>query len=193
MKNKPVATISILILTVLITWIAPIFDSSLYGVNGHPTEWLSFYPAHPLNHFGAGLFASPFLHLNGQHLFTNLILFFPLAMVIERKESALFLLKFFILFHFQILLMLICLNEVIPLEGKYFLGSSHIILAFYSFWGLSQKKWFLLGFSLLALMIGYWQGQSHLTTWAHAIGIFVGIETLFLSSFWNKIRPKRSH
>lgn len=193
MKNKLNATISFLLLSFAITFMAPIFDSSFYGFNGHPIEWMSFLPTSPLRHAGISILFSPFLHLNTQHLLTNLFFFTPIAMMMERKRSGLFLALHFFLIHFQVLLLLVLVNVFYPLEGKAFLGSSHIIIGLYSLWSVANKKFAMMSFALLILVIGMWQGQGALTLLAHALGLLVGIETLFLGRLWVKFRSQPSH
>lgn len=193
MRNRPLATLLIIIITLLVTFMAPIFDSSIYGVNAHPTEWLSFSPAQPFRYYGLSLFFSPFIHLGLQHLIVNIVLFSPIAMMVERKESKRFLLTQYFAIHFQVLILLMVMNLFFPMENKLFLGSSHIIMGLYSYWSLSQKKWGMLFLTFLVLPIGLWQNQSPLTIAAHAMGFLIGIEMLFLCSLWDKIRSKRSN
>jgi membrane associated rhomboid family serine protease len=172
---------------------APIFDSSIYGVNGHPTEWLSFLPSSPFRRMGLSLIFSPFLHINFQHLLTNMVFFTPVAMMMERKRSGVFLALNFFAIHFQVLLLLVVVNLFFPLYGKAFLGSSHVIIGLYSFWSLTNKKYGMLFFAFLILAVGLWQTQSPLTLLAHGLGFMVGIELLLLGRFWGKFGPKSSN
>lgn len=193
MKNRPIATISFVLFSVLVTFVAPIFDSSLYGVNGHPSEWLSFMPSMPFRHMGLSLILSPFLHLNFQHLVTNTILFIPVAMMVERKNSGRNLALNFFLIHFQVLFFLIFVTLFYPLEGKAFLGSSHVIIGLYSFWSITNKKYNLLYFSILILAVGLWQDQSHLTTLVHVLGLLTGLELSVFCRLRSKLRSKSTN
>jgi membrane associated rhomboid family serine protease len=193
MKTRPLATISFILLSIIITFMAPIFDSSIYGVNGHPTEWLSFLPSSPFRRMGLSLIFSPFLHINFQHLLTNMVFFTPVAMMMERKRSGVFLALNFFAIHFQVLLLLVVVNLFFPLYGKAFLGSSHVIIGLYSFWSLTNKKYGMLFFAFLILAVGLWQTQSPLTLLAHGLGFMVGIELLLLGRFWGKFGPKSSN
>jgi len=193
MNHRPVATISIILISFAVTLMAPIFDSSVYGVNGHPTEWLSFLPSEPFRHMGLSLVVSPFLHINFQHLITNMIFLAPVAMMMERKKSGFFLILHFFLIHSQVLLLLVMVNFLFPIDGKAFLGSSHVILGLYTFWSLANKKYGMLFFALLVLSVGLWQSQSPLTLLAHALGFIVGIEILLLGRLRDKLRSKSSH
>lgn len=188
MKNRPITTICFIAVTFLVTFVAPIFDSSLYGVQGHPTEWLSFLPNAPLRHLGASLLFSPFIHVNFEHLMINLFFFVPMAMIIERKRSGTFLLFSVSLIHFQVLLALFVLSSIFPLEGKAFLGLSHIIVGLFSFWSLTNKKYGLLFLALLIIGVGQWQSQNELTLLAHGLGLVFGVELFFLGRFQNKQR-----
>lgn len=190
--NRPVATISFILTTLAVTFMAPAFDSSFYGVNGHPTEWLSFLPEDPFRQSGLSLLLSPFLHINFLHLMTNMIIFIPVALMMERKKSGSFLALNFFLIHFQVLLLLVLINYVFPLHGKAFLGSSHVIIGLYTLWGFSNKKYGLLAVPLLVLAIGLWDSNS-LSLLAHALGFVVGVELLFLGQIWSKLSSKRTH
>jgi membrane associated rhomboid family serine protease len=193
MNHRPVATITFILISVAVTLMAPIFDYSVYGVNGHPTEWLSFLPSEPFRHMGLSLVVSPFLHINFQHLITNMIFFAPVAMMMERKKSGFFLTLHFSLIHTQVLLLLVMVNYFVPLDGKAFLGSSHVVIGLYTYWSLANKKYGMLFFALLMLSVGLWQSQSPLTLLAHALGFMVGVEILLLGRLRDKLRTKSSY
>ncbi len=193
MNHRPAATISLILISVAVTLMAPIFDYSVYGVNGHPTEWLSFLPGDPFRHNGFSLVVSPFLHINFQHLLTNLIFFAPVAMMMERKKSGFFLALNCFLVHSQVLLLLVMVNHLFSLDGKAFLGSSHVIIGLYTYWSLANKKYGMLFFALLILGVGLWQSQSPLTLLAHTLGFIVGVEILLLGRLRDKLRSKSSH
>lgn len=193
MNHRPLATISFILISFAVTLMAPIFDSSVYGVNGHPTEWLSFLPNDPFRHMGLSLVVSPFLHINFQHLISNLFFFAPVAMMMERKKSGFFLILHFFLIHSQVLLLLVMVNFLFPIGGKAFLGSSHVIIGLYTYWSLASKKYGMLFFALLILGVGLWQSQSPLTLLAHALGFIVGVEILLLGRLRDKLRSKSSN
>ncbi len=192
MNQRPLATITFIMLSFAVTLMAPIFDSSVYGVNGHPREWLSFLPGSPLRHMGLSLICSTFLHINFLHVMTNMIFFTPISLMMERKKTGLFLTLNFFLIHFQVLLLLYLINLVFPMEGKAFSGSSHVIVGLYTLWSLTQKKYGMLFWPLLVIAIGLWDDNSH-TLLAHALGFIVGVELLFLGRLWDKLRSKRSN
>lgn len=192
MNYRPIATFFFILASILVTFVAPIFDSSFYGENGHPTQWLSFLPGDPLRQSGLTLLLSPFLHINLSHLLTNIIIFLPVALMMERKISGRRLILDFSLIHFQVLLLLVLVNAFIPLEGKAFLGSSHIVIGLYTFWALDQKKYGMLLMPLLVLGIGIWNSHTP-TLLAHMLGFIVGVELLFLRRFWERVRPDSSN
>ncbi len=192
MNYRPVVTIVLILVSFLATLVAPIFDSSFYGENGHPTEWLSFLPTVPLRQSGLTLIFSPFLHINLSHLLTNMVILLPVALMIERKISGRKLILFFSLIHFQVLLLLVLADVFMSLEGKAFLGSSHIVIGLYTFWALNQKKYGMLFMPLLVLGIGIWNSHS-LTFLAHMLGFIVGVELLFLCRLWERVRPQHSN
>lgn len=169
---------------------APIFDYSVYGVNGHPTVWLSFSPDSPLRHGGLSWIVSPFLHLHFEHLITNMTLFVPVAMMMERKKSGKFLLLKFLSIHTLVLLALMFVSPFYPLSGKAFLGSSHVVIGLYCYWGLANKKYSMTVLALVILGIGLWQSQSPLTLLAHVLGFLIGFGILVTGSLWDKIRAK---
>jgi membrane associated rhomboid family serine protease len=192
MNNKrPLITISFTLISFTVMVMAPIFDSSVYGVNGHPTEWLSFLPNAPFRHMGLSLFFSPFLHINFQHLITNILIFLPVAMMIERKRSGAFLAVIFFSIHFQVLILLAVIDVFYPLDGKAFLGSSHVIIGLYSFWALTSKKMSMLYFGILLCAVGFFQSQGALTLLAHTLGLCTGIALLIPDRFGSKLRSKR--
>ena len=193
MKNRPIATLCFILTAILITFFAPLFDVSIYGLKGHPKEWLSFLPNSPWRHYGGSLLASPFLHMSWEHLLTNLVLFIPIAMMIERKRSGLYLAGIFFLLHFKVLVSLWVVQFFIPLEGKAFLGVSHVIIGLFSFWSLSTKRYGLLVFALLILIVGQWQLQSTSTLLAHALGFTMGVLLFFLGRSRDKLRPQRAN
>ena len=124
MNKKPIATISFILLSIAGFFIAPIFDYSVYGVNGHPNEWLSFLPNSPLRNMGLSLIFSPFLHINFAHVMSNLIFFIPVAMMMERQKSGIILTINFCLIHFQVLFLLFLLGLIAPIGDKAFLNVS---------------------------------------------------------------------
>lgn len=193
MKNRPLASLALLALAVLVTFVAPIFDSSLFGVKGHPTEWLSFLPNAPFRLGGLTLFFSPFIHLNPEHLFTNLVMLVPISLMIERKRSAAFLIACFFIIHCQVLLYLWAISFFDAWEGKAFLGMSHVIVGLFSFWSLTNKKAGLFILALLVLGLGQWQAPNTLTFLAHFLGILTGIELFFLSSLYHRTRTKSAN
>lgn len=192
MKHRPITTITFFLLSLAVTLIAPTFDSSFYGVNGHPTEWLSFMPGAPLRHMGLSLIFSPLLHINVWHLITSLIVLAPVALMMERKKSGFFLALNFCLIHFQVLLFLVWINMFYPMEGKAFLGSSHVVIGLYTFWSLANKKYGMLSIPLIAISIDLWNSNS-LTLLAHTLGFVVGVEILLLGRLWNKVRPQSAN
>ena len=129
MKHKPFGTLSLLIIPVLVTASALVFDGSIYGVNAHPADWLGFAPAAPFQSKGLSWLLSAFLHLNFTHLATNLFVLFPIGMLIERKNSPRHLLGLSLLLHLMVLLSLMLWQSFSSLEGKAFLGSSHFTLS----------------------------------------------------------------
>jgi len=192
MSYRPVATIIIILISFAVTFMAPVFDTSVYGINGHPTEWLSFLPSTPWRHKQLSLFFSPFLHINFLHFINNMVMFTPIAMIIERKKSGFFLILTFFSIHFHVLLLLVLINVLSPMGNKTFLGSSHVIIGLYTFWSLSNKKYSMLFWPLLVIAIGLWDGHS-LSLLAHVLGFIVGVEHLLIGRLCNKFCPKRSN
>lgn len=192
MNYRPLVTMALVLTSLIVTLVAPIFDSSFYGVNGHPTEWLSFSPDAPLRHYGLSLIFSPFLHISFLHLLTNMVVFMPVAMMIERKKSGSNLILRFLFIHFKVLIILVIVNALFPLGGKAFLGSSHVVVGLYTFWALNQKKYGMLLVPLLVLGIGLWDFSS-LTFLAHILGFLVGVGLFFLGSLLSKLRLKSSN
>lgn len=193
MKYRPLITILLVLTSIVVTLGAPAFDSSLYGVNGHPVEWLSFSPGLPFRHLGLSLFLSPFIHLNTLHLFTNLAFLIPMALMMERKRSGRFLAMFFFSIHFVVMLTLVGIENLFPSGGNAFLGSSHVVVGLYSYWSLSQKRYGLLFFTLLIIAAGLWENQNPLTLLAHTLGLFSGILLFVLGRLWCKIRAKSTN
>lgn len=192
MKYRPLATITLVLASFLVTFIAPIFDYSFYGENGHPTEWLSFLPSAPLRQAGLTLLFSPFLHINLTHFLTNMFFFLPVAMMVERKKSGMKLFLFFIMIHLETLLLLFITNAFIPLEGKAFLGSSHIVMGLYTYWALNQKKYGMMLIPLLVLSIGMWNSHG-LTLLAHMLGFIVGVELSIIGRLRERIGPQSAN
>lgn len=187
MNHRPVASIALILLSFAVTFIAPTFDSSFYGLDGHPSGWLSFSPQDPLRHMGLSLILSPFLHVNLIHLMTNVIVFIPVAMMMERKKSGSYLTFQFFLIHFLVLILLVLSNLLFPMGNKAFLGSSHIITGLYTFWALANKKYGLLVLPLFIISIGLWENQS-LTLLSHSLGFFAGVIFLILGRLHEKLR-----
>lgn len=192
MKNRPVVTITFILMTLLTTFLSPVFDSSVYGINGHPAEWLSFLPTTPFRHYGLGLFFSPFIHLDAAHLFMNLIFFVPVAMMIERKEEKSLTYIFFIV-HFFALSMLFVAAQISPMNQKAFLGMSHIIMGLYFFEALKTKSKGLLFFALCLSGLSFWFTGDAYRNLSHFSGAAAGIILFGLYHFWNKLRLKTSH
>lgn len=186
MRSRPLATLTLLIILIIGTFLAPAFDSSVYGVNGHPTEWLSFMPEAPLRTYGLTLIFSPFLHLNLNHLVTNLAFFIPVALIIERKKSAQFLALQFFFIHALVLIFLVTLQGLYPLNGKGFLGVSHIVIGLFSFWSIDQKKMGMFLISVMFIMAGFWQGTF--TLLVHTLGFLAGLLVLLVPKLFRKIR-----
>ncbi len=193
MQKKPWASIILVLLTMIVTFMAPVFDTSVYSVNGHPTEWLSFLPESPFRHYGSGIFLSSLLHMNATHLFTNLFFFTPLALMMERKTSGGYLILKFCALHLLVLLGLVLTHILFPLQGKGFIGMSHLVVGLYAYWGITQKKYGFLFFALAMIGIGLWLDQSPLTHLAHSLGLASGLCLVFLSKLWCKVRPKPAH
>lgn len=192
-KRRPFATLVLIILCLAITIIAPIFDSSIYGVNGHPTLWLSFMPNHPLRNFGSSVILSPFIHLNFQHLITNLVLLTPISLMVERKTSARLLYGLFAAIHLMVICGLLFSALFFDLNDKGFLGASHIVIGLYAFWAALNKKWGLLLIPFLMIALGLWQAQGQLTILAHTLGLAMGLKLIILHNLWRKLRSHTSN
>jgi membrane associated rhomboid family serine protease len=193
MTKKPIATISLILTSIITTIAAPIFDYSIYGINGHPTQWLSFMPSAPFRHYGMGILGSPFIHLSLEHLATNMILFIPIGMMIERKKSGSFLFYKFGLIHVLVLSALLIIQVGFSFEGKSFLGSSHIVLGLYCYWSLTNKNYFLLFWTILLIVLGLWQSQGLETLMSHLTGMFVGCLLFAIGKLGSKLRLKSSN
>lgn len=189
MKQIFPATISLLAAATIVTLLSPVFDSSVYGVNGHPTEWLSFLPSAPFRHGGLSIILSPFIHLNLQHLFMNLIFMAPISLMIERKENKWFLLGTFFILHFLVLASLM----FVPAHGKAFLGMSHTVLGLYMFWGLFNKRPGPIVLALVMLGASLVESQNMMATVAHTSGAAMGFVLWGAGSLWKKFRSHRSH
>lgn len=187
MKYRPFASLSLILLSFIVTVMISILDTSIYGINGHPTQWLSFLPHDPLRHMGLSLFISPFLHINFMHALVNMIFFIPLALMIERKKSGKFLTVVFFLTHALVLLLLILVDLFFSLEGKAFLGSSHVIVGLYTFWSLYNKNYSLLFWPLFMIGVGFWEPQP-LTLLAHFLGLLAGVKIFNFIRLWEKFR-----
>lgn len=187
MKYRPFASVSLILLSFVVTVMISILDTSIYGINGHPTQWLSFLPHDPLRHMGLSLFISPFLHINLMHALFNMIFFIPLALMIERKKSGKFLAFSFFLHHALVLLSLVIVDLFFSLEGKAFLGSSHVITGLYIFWALYNKNYALLFWPLLIIGIGLREPQP-LILLAHSLGLLVGVIVFYVIRLWDKFR-----
>lgn len=188
MKNRPLATISLILGATLMTMMAPVFDSSVYGINGHPTEWMSFMPSAPLRNSGIGILLSPFIHMNWQHLLTNMIFLTPVALMIERKAGRGYLWLRFFLLHLFVLSALYAAQFIIPMEGKAFLGASHVVTGMFTFWGLTTRSKGMLFLSIAMVAGSAWQSQDSLTIAAHLTGATMGIMLFVVSSLLKKLR-----
>ncbi len=188
MNKRPFITLSFIVFTIAINFLIPTFDNSLYGVEGHPAKWLSFMPAEPLRSWGGSLILSPFLHLNLKHLFINLIFFVPLGMMIERKNSGPHLALCILIIHVEVLLLLIITHFFWALDGKAFLGLSHIIMGLFSYWAIMQKKYFMLVLVSAVITYSQWQTENPLTLIAHGLGLVAGFELFVLGHLWEKSR-----
>jgi membrane associated rhomboid family serine protease len=186
MKQRPYATLGLILASLVVTATAAIFDGSIYGVESHATDWLSFSPAQPFRQFGLSWLLSAFLHLNINHLVTNLVILIPVALMIERKEKASHLVAISTLIHLMVLISLIIWQFFSTLQGKSFLGSSHLILGLYAYWSLYQRRWNLMILPTGVIIWELWQNQSSLIILAHILGISSG---LILAKF----RLQRSH
>ncbi|PIP96460.1 MAG: hypothetical protein COW00_10470 [Bdellovibrio sp. CG12_big_fil_rev_8_21_14_0_65_39_13] len=192
-QTKPFLTLFLLFCCLFVTYGIGALDTSLYGVQGSALGWLSFSPESFKNLISLSLIVSPFLHLNTGHLLMNFFLFIPISMVIERSYGPKILSLLFIMIHVQSLLLLIVSNHWINLEGKFFLGLSHVVLGLYGYFALSKKNLFLTFFALSIIAIGKWQGQDNLTLLAHVIGYLVGVELFVIRRSWEKFRSQRSN
>ncbi|GEM_PF-1386128 len=179
MNMKPIATISLSLLIIAFTFTAPLFDTSIYSLNGHPTQWMSFMPSSPFRSMGLTLISSPFIHLNFEHLLVNLFFLIPIGMMIERKKSKFYLASLFLIVHLQVLLFLVLIDTFYPFQTKSFLGCSHIVIGLYSFWFLKNKRYGSLLIAVIILIAGLWQTQSPLTILAHGLGLLGGLLILF--------------
>lgn len=175
MKTRPYATITLILLSLIVTLIAPAFDSSIYGVNGSPLQWWSFMPTDPFRQFGLTLLLAPFLHINFEHLLINTILLVPVGLMIERKLSAKHLVLSFLGIHLLAMMLLIASSIFINLSTASFLGTSHIVVGLYAYWAILNRKFSLLIFAAGVLIAGFWQNQNPLTILAHGLGIASGV------------------
>lgn len=187
MKYRPFVSLSFILLSFIVTVMITILDTSIYGINGHPTQWLSFTPHEPLRHMGLSLLISPFLHINFMHVLVNMILFIPLALMIERKKSGKFLAVAFFLNHTLVLLLLVLVDLFFSLKGKAFLGSSHVVVGLYTFWALYNKNYALLFWPLLIIGVGFWEPQP-LTLLTHSLGLLAGVKIFHFVRIWDKFR-----
>ncbi|WP_372655710.1 rhomboid family intramembrane serine protease [Halobacteriovorax sp.] len=180
MKKRPIATTSLTLIALAITSMAPLFDTSVYSLNEHPTQWMSFMPSTPFRYMGLTFISSPFIHLNLEHFFVNTLFLLPIGMIIERKKTWTYLAVLFLLVHFQTLLSLIVIDSFYTFQAKAFLGYSHIVIGIYTFWFVKNKKYGSLTLAILILIAGLWQTQSPLTILAHVLGLAAGIVILIL-------------
>ncbi|MBY0515978.1 MAG: rhomboid family intramembrane serine protease [Bacteriovoracaceae bacterium] len=171
MQRKPITTILFILACILFTVACEILNNSIYGIDENVIKLLSFNPTHPLTHFGLGFFCSIFIHINLAHIATNLFFIVPICLMIERKKSSLYLFILIVLLHFITLLTLSLASGLLFTKEMYFVGTSHVVIALYTFWSLSQKRFSLFLIPALVLIIGFWQGQSHLTHLAHFLGM----------------------
>ena len=186
--TRPYLTIFILFCCLIITYGIGALDTSLYGVQGSALNWLSFRPDSFKNLLSLSLVISPFLHLNTTHIVMNFFLFIPISMVIERSYGPKQLALLFVSIHVQVLLFLLLSHYWISLEGKSFLGLSHIILGLFGYWALSKKNVYMTFFALSIIALGKWQGQDNLTLLAHVLGYLVGVELFVIRRSWEKFR-----
>jgi membrane associated rhomboid family serine protease len=193
MKQRPLVTIVLILLCLLVTFLIPALDSSIYGFNGHPTYWLSFSPADPLRVRGLAIILSPFIHLDAAHLLVNLVLLVPLALVVERRRSGARLLFVLMLLHLGTLLGLTGLAALVPIGAKAFLGSSHVVTGLYTYWGLGEEKYAYLYVPIGALVLGAGQGQDQLTIFAHAVALAPAVLLVLSDRLRRKLRPKGAH
>lgn len=142
---------------------------------------------------GLSLLLSAFIHINTAHLLTNLAFFLPIAMMVERQRSGLFLAGAWFFIHFLVLLTLTGIAVLFPLGGNSFLGSSHIIVGLYGFWSLERKKYGLLFFALLIISAGLWENQSPFTLVAHFLGLLGGLLLFAIGHLRNKSRLKSAN
>lgn len=175
MKTRPLATLSLIFISLLVTFLIPAFDTSLYGVDGNPLLWWSFLPSDPFRQFGLTLIVAPFLHMNFSHLVINTVLLVPVALMMERKLSGKSLLLSFSGVHVLSIILLLITSLFIDLSKSSFLGTSHIVVGLYAYWALANRKFSLLVFALGVLLVGFWQDQNPLTILAHGLGIVSGI------------------
>ena len=193
MQNRPYASISLAVATLIVTFLAPAFDSSIYGVNGNPVQWMSFMPSGPFRHNGVSLLLAPFLHVNLQHLGINLLLFLPVALMIERKLSGKSLLADFLAIHVLTMVVLVLSAHTFSIGTASFVGLSHIVTGLYAYWSLRQKKYSLMVFALAILLTGFWQDQNPLTILAHGLGLVSGIMLFGAGQLRRVNRSERPH
>jgi membrane associated rhomboid family serine protease len=193
MKPYPFGTLSLLILAILVTAGVSIFDQSIYGVESHALGWLGFTPSAPWRYFGLSWILSGLMHQDFSHLITNLIILIPVAMIIERKLGSSSLVAISIFLHVMVLVSLILCHQFYSLENKSFLGTSHLAMGLYVFWGIHQKKWGLLILPAGVLIWGLWVNQGPQIMLAHLMGVGAGVLVVTLGQLWRKIRSQSSH
>lgn len=193
MNKQPIATISLSLLIIAITTLAPLLDTSIYALNEHPTMWMSFMPSTPLRYMGLTFVSSPFIHLNLEHLAVNLFFFIPIGMMVERKKTRGYLLLLYTVIHLLVLLSLAFIDNFYSFQMKSFLGSSHIVIGLYSYWFIKNRKFGSLLMTIIILIAGLWQTQSPLTILAHGLGFFAGVVALFTQRLTRLKNVKSSH
>lgn len=174
-SGRPISTIILSLLCCVITLGVGIFDSSLYSFDGSPLIWLSFMPESPLRAYGLSLIFSPFLHLNMQHLLTNLFFFIPISMMIEKKKGSFHVTSLFFAHHFLVLIFLTLGHFYFNFEGAGFLGISHILMGLITYWSVRNRHYWPLLVPALFLSVGAFQGQAALTLLAHTFGVIAGL------------------
>jgi membrane associated rhomboid family serine protease len=174
-SGRPISTITLSLLSCLITIGVGLFDSSLYSFDGSPLIWLSFMPESPLRAYGLSLIFSPFLHLNMQHLLTNLFFFIPISMMIEKKRGSLQVFSLFFVHHFLVLILLTLGHFYFNFGGAGFLGMSHILMGLITYWSFTNRHYWPLLVPALFLLVGTYQDQASLTLLAHIFGVIAGL------------------
>jgi membrane associated rhomboid family serine protease len=180
---------------IIATLIPHLFRRTLFSHEENPLIIFSFTPQIWGESMRLSHYVWPLVHQSGEHLALNTLGLLPILLILEKKFNSLKLARILVLTQGFFMILFISFfnffsSQVLKNhQVLYFLGSSHLIFALYTYWFLNERKFKTLIFFSITFGVTYFY-TSAWTFWGHFAGSLSGIGSYYLEKLGCRARTK---